>query len=86
MVIQGRAARALADVLQPGMTVGAMVHGRTGSRTLDDPACDDLFATVAGLHQPVSDRVQLTARERSPRAPFSDDSYEPGVWNPWFTR
>jgi hypothetical protein len=27
--------------------VGAMIHGRTGSRPLDDPAYDDLFATAA---------------------------------------
>ena len=27
--------------------VGAMVHGRTGPRPLDDPAYDDLFATAA---------------------------------------
>lgn len=33
--------------------VGAMVHGRTGTRTLDDPAYDDLFATAARLHQPI---------------------------------
>ncbi len=29
--------------------VGAMVHGRAGPRTLDDPAYDDLFATAARL-------------------------------------
>jgi hypothetical protein len=28
--------------------VGAMVHGRTGSRPLDDPAYDDLFAVLDG--------------------------------------
>ena len=34
--------------------VGAMVHGRTGTRPLDDPAYDDLFATAARWHQPSS--------------------------------
>ena len=33
--------------------VGAMVQGQAGSRPLDDPAHDDLFATPARLHQPI---------------------------------
>jgi predicted TIM-barrel fold metal-dependent hydrolase len=43
--------------------VGAMVHGRTGSRTLDDPAYDDLFATAARLHQPVFIHPQIASNE-----------------------
>src|ERR1700691_4136872 len=33
--------------------VGAMVHGRTGTRPLDDPAYNTLFATPALFHQPI---------------------------------
>jgi uncharacterized protein len=43
--------------------VGAMVHGRTGARTLDDPAYDDLFATAAGLHQPIFIHPQIPSNE-----------------------
>ena len=43
--------------------VGAMVHGRTGTRTLDDPAYDDLFATAARLHQPVFIHPQIPSHE-----------------------
>jgi hypothetical protein len=32
--------------------VGAMIHGRTGARSLDDPCFDDLLATAARLGQP----------------------------------
>jgi uncharacterized protein len=39
--------------------VGAMVHGRTGSRPLDDPAYDDLFAVAAGWGQPVFIHPQI---------------------------
>jgi uncharacterized protein len=39
--------------------VGAMVHGRTGDRALDDPAYDDLFATAARLHQPIFIHPQI---------------------------
>jgi uncharacterized protein len=39
--------------------VGAMVHGRTGSRPLDDPAYDDLFATAARWRQPVFIHPQI---------------------------
>ena len=39
--------------------VGAMVHGRTGPRPLDDPAYDDLFATAARWHQPVFIHPQI---------------------------
>jgi predicted TIM-barrel fold metal-dependent hydrolase len=39
--------------------VGAMVHGRTGSRPLDDPAYDDLFATAARLRQPIFIHPQI---------------------------
>ncbi|MEV6784781.1 amidohydrolase family protein [Streptomyces sp. NPDC051098] len=43
--------------------VGAMVHGRTGSRTLDDPTYDDLFATAARLHQPIFIHPQIASDE-----------------------
>jgi hypothetical protein len=43
--------------------VGAMVHGRTGSRPLDDPAYDDLLATAARLHQPVFIHPQIPSNE-----------------------
>ena len=43
--------------------VGAMVHGRTGTRTLDDPAYDDLFATAAQLHQPIFIHPQIPSNE-----------------------
>jgi predicted TIM-barrel fold metal-dependent hydrolase len=43
--------------------VGAMVHGRTGARPLDDPAYDDLFATAARLHQPVFIHPQVPSNE-----------------------
>ncbi len=39
--------------------VGAMVHGRTGTRPLDDPAYDDLFATAARLRQPIFIHPQI---------------------------
>jgi uncharacterized protein len=39
--------------------VGAMIHGRTGPRPLDDPAYDDLFATAARWRQPVFIHPQL---------------------------
>src|ERR1700733_5565625 len=39
--------------------VGAMVHGRTGTRALDDPAYDDLFATAARWHQPIFIHPQI---------------------------
>ncbi|MQY06371.1 amidohydrolase family protein [Actinomadura macrotermitis] len=43
--------------------VGAMVHGRSGSRTLDDPAYDDLFATAARHHQPIFIHPQIASNE-----------------------
>ena len=43
--------------------VGAMVHGRTGTRTLDDPAYDDLFATADRLHQPIFIHPQIPSNE-----------------------
>jgi uncharacterized protein len=43
--------------------VGAMIHGRTGTRTLDDPAYDDLFATAARLRQPVFIHPQIPSNE-----------------------
>jgi predicted TIM-barrel fold metal-dependent hydrolase len=42
--------------------VGAMVYGRTGERTLDDPAYDDLFATAAALSQPIFIHPQIPSR------------------------
>jgi predicted TIM-barrel fold metal-dependent hydrolase len=43
--------------------VGAMVHGRTGTRTLDDPAYDDLLAVAARLHQPIFIHPQIPSNE-----------------------
>jgi predicted TIM-barrel fold metal-dependent hydrolase len=43
--------------------VGALVHGRTGPRPLDDPAYDDLFATAARLHQPVFIHPQIPSNK-----------------------
>ncbi|HEY0932482.1 MAG TPA: amidohydrolase family protein [Trebonia sp.] len=43
--------------------VGAMIHGRAGSRTLDDPGYDDLFATAARLRQPVFIHPQIPSAE-----------------------
>ena len=43
--------------------VGAMVHGRTGDRPLDDPAYDDLFATAARLGQPVFIHPQIASNQ-----------------------
>jgi uncharacterized protein len=43
--------------------VGAMIHGRTGSCTLDDPVYDDLFATAARLHQPIFIHPQIASNE-----------------------
>jgi predicted TIM-barrel fold metal-dependent hydrolase len=43
--------------------VGAMVHGRTGTRTLDDPAYDDLFATAARLRQPIFIHPQIPSNQ-----------------------
>jgi uncharacterized protein len=43
--------------------VGAMVHGRTGTRPLDDPAYDDLFATAARWHQPVFIHPQIPSNQ-----------------------
>src|ERR1700691_4986217 len=44
--------------------VGAVVHGRTGTRTLDDPVYDDLFATAARLHQPIFIHPQIPSNEQ----------------------
>jgi len=43
--------------------VGAMVHGRTGTRTLDDPVYDDLFAVAARLNQPIFIHPQIPSNE-----------------------
>lgn len=43
--------------------VGAMIHGRTGNRPLDDPAYDDLFATAARLHQPLFIHPQIASNQ-----------------------
>jgi predicted TIM-barrel fold metal-dependent hydrolase len=43
--------------------VGAMIHGRTGTRSLDDPAYDDLFATAARLRQPIFIHPQIPSNE-----------------------
>jgi predicted TIM-barrel fold metal-dependent hydrolase len=40
-----------------------MIHGRTGTRPLDDPAYDDLFATAARLHQPVFIHPQIPSNQ-----------------------
>ena len=42
--------------------VGAMVYGRTGDITLDDPRYDDLFATAASLRQPIFIHPQIPPR------------------------
>src|SRR6185437_3453189 len=59
--------RAAAEELERCATrlghVGAMVHGRTGARPLDDPAYDDLFATAARLRQPVFIHPQVPSNE-----------------------
>jgi len=39
--------------------VGAMVYGRTGETTLDDPRYDDLFAAAAALGQPIFIHPQI---------------------------
>ncbi len=39
--------------------VGAMVYGRTGQTTLDDPCYEDLFATAATLGQPIFIHPQI---------------------------
>jgi predicted TIM-barrel fold metal-dependent hydrolase len=43
--------------------VGAMLFGRTATRTLDDPAYDDLFATAARLRQPIFIHPQIPSNE-----------------------
>jgi predicted TIM-barrel fold metal-dependent hydrolase len=43
--------------------VGAMIHGRTGARPLDDPAYEDLLSTAARLHQPVFLHPQIPSGE-----------------------
>ena len=43
--------------------VGAMLHGRTGTRTLDHPDYHDLFATAARLHQPIFIHPQIPSNE-----------------------
>ena len=43
--------------------VGAMVHGHSGTRTLDNPAYDDLFATAARLHQPIFIHPQIPTNQ-----------------------
>jgi predicted TIM-barrel fold metal-dependent hydrolase len=43
--------------------VGAMIHGRTGARTLDDPAYDDLLSTAARLRLPVFIHPQIPSGE-----------------------
>ena len=43
--------------------VGAMVFGRTGTRTLDDPAYEDLLATAARLRQPIFIHPQIPSNE-----------------------
>jgi uncharacterized protein len=40
-----------------------MVHGRTGTRTLDDPAYDDPFATAGRLRQPIFIHPQIPSNE-----------------------
>jgi predicted TIM-barrel fold metal-dependent hydrolase len=44
--------------------VGAMVFGRTGTRTLDDPVYDDLLATAARLRQPLFIHPQIPSNEQ----------------------
>jgi len=43
--------------------LGAMVFGRAGTRTLDDPAYDDLLATAARLHQPLFIHPQIPSNK-----------------------
>jgi uncharacterized protein len=43
--------------------VGAMLLGRTGSRPLDDPAYDDLFASAARWRQPIFIHPQIPSNE-----------------------
>lgn len=43
--------------------VGAMLHGRSGTRTLDDPAYDDLFATAARHRQPIFIHPQIPSNQ-----------------------
>jgi predicted TIM-barrel fold metal-dependent hydrolase len=43
--------------------VGAMIHGRTGPRPLDDPAYDDLLATAARWHQPIFIHPQIPSSQ-----------------------
>lgn len=42
--------------------VGAMVYGRTGETTLDDPCYDDLFVAAAALGQPIFIHPQIPSR------------------------
>jgi predicted TIM-barrel fold metal-dependent hydrolase len=42
--------------------VGAMVYGRTGETTLDDPVYRDLFATAERLDQPIFIHPQIPSR------------------------
>jgi uncharacterized protein len=44
--------------------VGAMIHGRTGPRPLDDPAYDDLFATAVRWHQPIFIHPQIPSTQQ----------------------
>lgn len=41
--------------------VGAMIHGRTGTRPLDDPCFDELLSTAARLGQPIFIHPQIPA-------------------------
>ncbi|MEV6051992.1 hypothetical protein [Streptomyces sp. NPDC052107] len=43
--------------------VGAMVHGRTGTRTPDDPAHEDLFAIAARWRQPLFIQPRIPSHE-----------------------
>lgn len=49
--------------------VGVMIHGRTGSRPLDDPCFGDLLAVAAHLGMPIFIHPQI------PPAPVRDVSY-----------
>jgi uncharacterized protein len=42
--------------------VGAMIHGRTGDRMLDDPAFDDVFAMAERLQVPIYIHPQIPPR------------------------
>ncbi len=42
--------------------VGAMVYGRTGETSLDDPRYDDLFEAAASLGQPIFIHPQIPSR------------------------